>query len=266
MCNITLTQNHNTSLSPFPLIHNQSFAMFAAAVKRRKMIVQNSAQAMLLNWLSIKSASGTSTPDASLKKLSKNLTINQSSTAISLIESTRKHIERRSHKEGKDRLESEKETFWMSFQKGSQTQRRKGKQLQSGVPIPPVFREPSLYIPSLPKKYSSFRSVCILHPYKHDCSIYCESKRLSPLKETSFFYILNRHGNPVKLWGQTLHLESNCITYNLKWRILGFTLSTPFLKIDEYPMIPEGGRKTYELIPGVRREPEPKSHPVAYHA
>ena len=86
------------------------------------MIVQNSAQAMLLNWLSLKSASGTSTPDTSLKKLSKNPTISQSPTGISLIKSTKKHIERRLQEGGRDRSESEKETFWMSFQKGNQTQ------------------------------------------------------------------------------------------------------------------------------------------------
>ena len=132
------------------------------------------------------------------------------------------------------------------------------------MPIPLVFREPSLYIPSLPKMYSCFRSVCILHLYKHNCSIYCEHKRLPAFKTTTFFYILNQHRNPVKLWGQTLQLESNHITYTLKWRILGFTLSTPFLKIDKYPMIPPGGRKLYKLIPGIGREPEPDSHPVAY--
>ena len=153
----------------------------------------------------------------------------------------------------------------MSFQRGNQTQRRKGKQLQSGVLIPPVFREPSLYIPSLQKKDSCFRSVCISHLYKHDCSIYCESKRLGLIDKTSFFYILNQHRNPVELWGQTLHLESNSITYNLKWRILGFTLSTPFLKIDKYPTIPPGGRKLFEPIEGIGREPEPDSHSVAYH-
>ena len=60
------------------------------------MIVLNSAQATLLNWLSIKSVSGTFTPDNSLNKLSRNQTISQSSTGISLIESTKKRIEKRS--------------------------------------------------------------------------------------------------------------------------------------------------------------------------
>ena len=229
------------------------------------MIVPNSAQATLLNWLSIKSASGTSTPDDSLKKLLRNQTISQSSMGISLIKSTKKQIRKRLQEEERDRYKSEKETFWMSFWKGNQTQRRKGKQLQSGMPIPSVFREPSLYIPSLPRRYSSFRSICISRPYKHDCSIRCESKRLGPIDETSFFYILDQHRNPVKLWGQTLHLESNHISYNLRWRIPGYTPTTPFLKINKYPTIPPGGRKSFEPIEGIRREPEPDSHPVAYH-
>ena len=147
----------------------------------------------------------------------------------------------------------------MSFQKGNQTQRRKGKSLQSGIPIPPVFREPSLYIPSLPKMYSCYRSICISHLYKHNCSIHCESKRISTIDETSFFYVLNQHRNPVELWGQTLHLESNHITYNLKWRILGFTPTTPFLAINDYPTIPPGGRKLFEPIEGIGREGEPNS-------
>ena len=194
-----------------------------------------------MNWLSIKSVSGTSTPNDSLNKLSRNRTISQSSMGISLIESTKKRIEKRSQEEERDRSRSEKETSWMSFRRGNQTQRRKGKVLQSGVPIPPVFREPSLYIPLLPKTYSRYRSVCISRPYKHDCSIHCKSKRIGTIDETSFFYILNRHGNPVELWGQTLHLESNRVTYNLKWRIPGFTPTTPFLAINNYPTIPPGG-------------------------
>ena len=144
-----------------------------------------------MNWLSIKSASGISTPDDSLNKLSRNQTISQSSTGISLIESTKKRIEKRLREEERDRSRSEKETFWMSFWRGNQTQRRKGKTLQSGIPIPPVFRELSLYIPSLPKKYSCYRSICISRPGKHDCSIHCESKRIGTIDETSFFYILN---------------------------------------------------------------------------
>ena len=191
MHDITLALNHDTSLSPFPLIHSQSFDSSAAAAKKKKTIVPNSAQATLLNWLSIKSVSGTSIPNNSLNKLSRNQSISQSSTGISLIESTKKQIGKRLQEEERDRCKSEKETFWMSFWRGNQTQRRKGKQLQSGVPIPPVFREPSLYIPSLPKMYSCYRSICISHLYKHDCSIHCESKRIRKIDKTSFFYILN---------------------------------------------------------------------------
>ena len=166
--------------------------------------------------------------------------------------------------EERDKSKRERETFWMSFQRGNQTQRRKGKTVQSGVPIPPVFRELSLYIPSLPKMYSCYKSICISRLYKHNCSIHCKSKRIGTIDETSFFYILNQHGNPVELWGQTLHLESNSITYNLKWRILGFSLTTPFLAINNYPTIPPGGRKSFEPIEGIGREGEPDSRPVAY--
>ena len=191
MRDITLVSNHNTSLSPFPSIHSQSFDMSALVAKKKKTIVPNSARATLLNWLSIKSVSGTSIPDDSLSRLSRNRTISRSSTGISLIESTKKRIEKRSREEERDRSRSGKETFWMSFRRGNQTQRRKGKSLQSGIPIPPVFREPSLYIPSLPKTYSCYRSICISHLYKHDCSIHCESKRISTINKTSFFYVLN---------------------------------------------------------------------------
>ena len=42
-CNITLVLNCDTSLSPFPLIHSQSFDLPAAAARRKKAIVPNSA-------------------------------------------------------------------------------------------------------------------------------------------------------------------------------------------------------------------------------
>ena len=73
--------------------------MSVSAARKKKTIVPNSAQATLLNWLSIKSVSGTSTPDDSLNRLSRNRTISQSSMGIPLIESTKKRIEKRSQEE-----------------------------------------------------------------------------------------------------------------------------------------------------------------------
>ena len=148
---ITLTLNCNTSLSPFPSIHSQSFDSSAPAAKRKKAIVLNSAQATLLNWLSIKSVSGTSTPNDSLSRLSRNQTISQSSMGISLIKSTKKQIERRSQEEERDRSRKERETFWMSFQRGNQTQRRKGKITPVWHPNPTCLQRTESVYPLTPQ-------------------------------------------------------------------------------------------------------------------
>jgi len=108
-------------------------------------------------------------------------------------------------------------------------------------------------VPTLPPSVTYYLSICISHPYKHDCCLCCENQTVGVHKTESWFYILNKFGIPVELWKETNYPEGphqrGFKKVDREWRDPNYRPITQFCD-EDYPIPPAGGtRSTKPFIP-----------------
>jgi len=244
----SMNPTEHTHSHPFHVNWNPSTTTSVMVAESPKAGAEKSAAAFWKNLPGIRSSSGTSEHDNSLKKSSLSQNITHFITGISCTI----FGEKRSEKLRPDKGKRERERSLMSFvRKTNQCQRRAAARLQAGLP------HPLRTVPPLPFDCTTYSAHCISRPGHHNCCTSCKSEIVGVYIETCYFYILNEYGLPIELWESTNNRDLNTTTYKFLWRRADINFIAQYNSPNYHPTPAPNHSISYEPHPLVGREQKP---------